>query len=165
MPNPRGERGLEWFDIDFKKIQHIHPLSAKTPICAPGHESQTLCTSHATDLVKALFHPDTGPIKIKLPYERTGNNEFTYQVIGNCSLALIDGARTNVCKVTYTQGYNNDYEHEGPYLEAQVYYKKPTGTQQSQGSTGMANTESKNFSFLVRYAQLVTISGNNQYQA
>lgn len=147
--DPQGERGLAWLDVDFTKVK-VPRLTSQTPICSPGPESKTLCTFQAVGHIAALFNPNDGPIKLKLPRDKPSSSRksFTYEVLGARSLALVGGAKANVCKVTYTQGFYDNYTEERPYMEAQVYSKTSPGP------------DTKEYTFSVRYAELVTISGN-----
>ncbi|KAL1450356.1 hypothetical protein WDU94_002730 [Cyamophila willieti] len=130
--DPNGERGVTW--VDLKNL--TKPLTLNASQICPDTKGDPVCSGQILDYLianyKEGFEPNKLPVLSDL--EKGRDATITYEYLPSCSLALVGGLKTSVCKVRYMRhtvfeykrrvGKRRDKETANiniPYLEAQIF--------------------------------------------
>uniref|UniRef100_A0A8D9F2C4 Secreted protein n=2 Tax=Cacopsylla melanoneura TaxID=428564 RepID=A0A8D9F2C4_9HEMI len=118
-----GERGLSWITQDNPHIK----IATTEPICYKSDEGQDLCNVFIKNFLESQY--PTGFVNSQVPGITPKEVKHKAKIVWNysseCSEALIDKVKTDVCKVLFKRVSN--YPVDGTchiVLEAQAYSEK-----------------------------------------
>uniref|UniRef100_A0A8D8RNV0 Uncharacterized protein n=1 Tax=Cacopsylla melanoneura TaxID=428564 RepID=A0A8D8RNV0_9HEMI len=126
--DPKGERGLTWVPVVTTAKNSI---TVGDQICGNNPTGKTLCTGVIRGLVSGQYPDGFQKPPEPTDQEKVCQAKFGMDYFAECSHALVDNVKTDVCKVTYIR--TSEYVPQGkldplntwmPFLEVQAYSDK-----------------------------------------
>ncbi|KAL1454300.1 hypothetical protein WDU94_010572 [Cyamophila willieti] len=126
--DPKGERGLPWAEV--KNASKPFALNG-SKICVNQKDEQELCSKRIKEYLIENFRDGFGEIKLPAGLGKDEVTAKTFSYKPGCYVAMIEGLRTEICRVMYVlditynyrwrSGFKVAHYIDSHYAEAQVY--------------------------------------------
>ncbi|KAL1461661.1 hypothetical protein WDU94_013533 [Cyamophila willieti] len=126
----QGERGLKWVPLPLTSKNNI---SIGDSLCGPTDKN--VCTGIVKSLIAGQYPEGFDKPPPMSERERCNEAKVAFEQFAECSQALLNNVKTNVCKLTFIRtstfkipGRLETFNTWMPFLEAQVYTEKDSGS-------------------------------------